>query len=86
MNAMLDTLSITRRLRGAGFSQEQVDAIAEAVRDAASLPDISNLTTKDDLRNGLEVQRAELRAAITDSKAETLKWSRVIKEAGVRGD
>jgi hypothetical protein len=66
MNVMLDTLSITRRLRGAGFTEEQVDAVAQAVRDAASLPDISHLATKEDLA----LTRAELKSDVAELKAE----------------
>jgi len=56
--AALDTLSLTKRLRAAGFSEDQAEAVTEVVREA-SKPDTSSLTTKADL--------AEL-------KAEILKW------------
>ena len=56
---MLDTHSIARRLAGAGLSGEQVDAITDAVRqaaehDAAAL-DVNALATKTDL-SGLEAR------------------------------
>jgi hypothetical protein len=74
MNVLLDTLSIARRLREAGFSQQQAEALTDAVRSAAGLPDISHLATKDDLQIAISSLRTELRVAISDAKTEILKW------------
>ena len=56
------------RLRAAGFSQEQVDAILHVVGSAQ--PD---LVTKEDLKQSLEQHRAALRPELS-----TLKWSSLI--------
>ena len=56
--AALDTLSLRKRLRAAGFTEDQAEAVTEVVREASKL-DTSALATKADL--------AEL-------KAEILKW------------
>jgi hypothetical protein len=74
MDVLLDTLSIARGLREAGFSQQQAEALTDAVRSAASLPVITHLVTKNDLRIAIGELRAELRVAINEAKAETLKW------------
>jgi hypothetical protein len=74
MNVLLDTLSIARRLRDAGFSQQQAEALTDAVRSAAGLPDISHLATKDDLQIAISELRTELRVAISGAKTEILKW------------
>jgi DNA-binding transcriptional MerR regulator len=47
---VLDTLSIARSLRDAGFSEKQAEAVAGAVRQAAGAPDLSPLATKQELR------------------------------------
>ena len=56
---MLDTHSIARQLAGAGLSAEQVDAITDAVRQAAehdaAAVDVNALATKADL-SGLEAR------------------------------
>jgi hypothetical protein len=57
---ILDTLSIARDLRKAGFSEQQAEAVATVVRQAAGMPDISNLATKDDVRVGLAELKADL--------------------------
>jgi hypothetical protein len=61
---MIDTLSIARGLRDAGFSQQQAEALASAVRQAAGVPDISHLPTKSDLQ-----------AAIAEAKYDIIKWT-----------
>lgn len=60
---MLDTLAIARGLQAAGFSDKQAEALAGAVRQAAGMPDISNLATKGDVR-----------VAAAEIKADVLKW------------
>lgn len=66
---MLDTLTIARRLRTVGFTENQADAVTEALRDAANMPDISRLVTKDDLA----VLRAELKGDIKTANYDLLK-------------
>jgi hypothetical protein len=94
MNVMLDTLAIVRRLREAGLTQEQADSIAEAVRDAASLPDISQLATGEDVKRvEVDLKRVEVdlkrveaamatkdgvRADIAEAQNNILRWVFVI--------
>lgn len=56
--AILDTLTISRNLRDAGFTEKQADALTAAVRQAAGV-DLSHLVTKADL---------------LEAKNEILKW------------
>ncbi len=74
MNAIaFDTHAHVKRLVGAGMSETQAEAVVEAVRQTAELPDISDLATKSDLR----ITKADLQTSIADVRAE-------IK--GVRGE
>ena len=56
MSAVFDTLTFARRLREAGFSEPQAEAMAEAFRDAST----EALATKQDM----ELLRADLGARI----------------------
>ncbi|HEX2151508.1 MAG TPA: hypothetical protein VHG31_05870 [Stellaceae bacterium] len=44
----LDTLDISRRLKGVGFSDAQAEAVTEIIRDARSA-DLANLANKVDI-------------------------------------
>ncbi|HWB51292.1 MAG TPA: coiled-coil domain-containing protein [Stellaceae bacterium] len=59
----IDTLKVARRLREAGFTEPQAEAVAEAVRDGA---DDAELATKQDLK----LLSTELRAEIAALRAE----------------
>lgn len=78
MNIAFDTLSISKKLRGAGLTEDQANA--------AGMPDISHLATKDDvtvlrnatkddLTNGLTSLRNELSADIKTMGYDLLKWT-----------
>jgi len=69
MTAVLDTLSIARRLQAAGFSEGQAEAVTGVLRDSRD-NDLSLLTTKADLSN----VKTELGADIAETKYEILKW------------
>lgn len=63
MSAAFDTLRFARRLREAGFSETQAEAMAEAFRDAST----EALATKHDigqLRHDMELLIADLGARI----------------------
>lgn len=59
----IDTLKVARRLREAGFTEPQAEAVVEAVRDGA---DDAHLATKHDLA----LLGAELRAEIAEVRAD----------------
>ena len=65
MVAGIDTLKLTKRLRGAGFTEDQAEALTEAIKEAQSFA-ISELATKSDLIQ----QRSELQEYINNVKAE----------------
>ena len=67
--AALDTLSLTKRLRAAGFTEDQAEAVTDVVREASQV-DMSTLATRADLAS----TKADLKAEISDTKAEILKW------------
>ncbi len=70
---MLDTLTIARNLRDAGFTEKQADALAAAVRQASGI-DLSQLATQADLKAEISATKADLKAEISDAKSEILKW------------
>ena len=79
---MLDTLATAKKLRGAGFSEEQAEALTAAVQQAAGMPDISQLATKDDVaqlraatKDDITQLRAEMLAAIAELKADLQRWT-----------
>ncbi|MBO0758006.1 MAG: DUF1640 domain-containing protein [Bradyrhizobiaceae bacterium] len=84
MNVLLDTLAIARGLREVGFSQQQAEALTDAVRSAAGLPDVSHLATKNDLqivksdlqivKSDLQIAKSDLQITISEAKTEILKW------------
>lgn len=64
MTAMtFDTLKLAKRLRAGGFSEDQAESVADALRESVSGGD---LATKTDI--------VMLRAEIADVKAEIIKW------------
>ena len=67
---LFDTHKVVTDLKAAGFTNEQAEAVTQAVRDAQSV-DLSNLATKADLQIGL----AEI-------KADILKW--IVSTIGIQ--
>lgn len=60
MTLAFDTLAQAKRMRDAGFTEEQAEALASAMRDASAPPvDATHLATKADL---------------AEMKADLLKW------------
>ncbi len=68
-----DTYAYVKKLKAAGFTEEQAGAQAEAL---ASVVD-ANLATKHDitaLRESMEALRAEVMRCIAEAKSSTVKW------------
>jgi hypothetical protein len=63
----LDTLKVARRLREAGFTEPQAEAVLAAVQEAAAGAD---LVTTADLKTEIAELRAELKAEIAELRAE----------------
>ena len=58
MTAMtFDTLKLAKRLRAGGFSEDQAESVADALRESVSG---SDLVTKSDLAAGLAEQKADI--------------------------
>ena len=67
MNAMaLDTHAHVKRLVGAGMSESQAEAVIEALRQTAELPDIGHLATKADL----QIAKSDLQSSIAEVRSE----------------
>jgi hypothetical protein len=62
-----DTLRVARRLRDAGMSESQAEALTDALRESIAS---SELVTKADLTT----LASELKATVADTKAEIIKW------------
>ena len=70
MQAGLDTLEISKRLRGAGFSESQAEVMTGVLRDARE-EDLSQLATKADLAQlRAELSQLATRAEFADLRAE----------------
>jgi len=75
-----DSLSIARRLREKGASQELAEAIADELQ-ASKDTDFSHLATKEELNNFKSELRAdfaelkgELKTSIAEGNTNTIKW------------
>jgi hypothetical protein len=53
MVGSIDTLSAAKALKGAGFDDAGAEAIVAVVQQAAALPPIDHLVTKDDLEKAV---------------------------------
>ncbi len=74
--ATLDTHEVVRDLRSAGFTDAQAEAVARNIRKAQDL-DLSTLATKVDvekLRTDLTIEIKKLRSAMSELKANVIKW------------
>jgi len=69
---VFDTLEATRKLRAAGFTEEQAESAVRMVRDAQS-----ELATKGDLRDAIKTQTINVGAMLAGSVGVILaaiKW------------
>jgi len=66
----LDTLKVAKRLRDAGFSEAQAESVTEAIRESVSGQDV---VTKAQLDSGLAGLKADLKAEISEAKADITK-------------
>ncbi len=62
----LDTRKAVRDLRASGADEQLADAIVDLFRQAADLPDVAQLATKDDVA----LSKADIRADIAEVKAD----------------
>ena len=63
----IDTLKVAKRLREAGFTEPQAEAVIAAVQEGTESAD---LATKQDLRAEIADLRNELKAEIADLRSE----------------
>ena len=66
----VDTLQISKRLKEAGFTEPQAEAVTTALRDARE-PDFSLLSTKADLNALRDATKADLNALREATKADS---------------
>ncbi len=67
--AAFDTLQAAKRLKEAGFSNDQAEAVANVLRES-QVAGVADLATKADLL----VLKTDLMAAMSDLKADIFKW------------
>ena len=65
----LGTLRVSKRLREAGFSEPQADAVTGILNDARETS-LAELVTKSDLRETVGSLKSELKADIAELKSE----------------
>src|SRR6202022_4306835 len=63
----IDTLKVAKRLRDAGFTEPQAEAVIAAVQDGTESAD---LATKEDLKAEIAALRSELKAEIAALRSE----------------
>ena len=66
----IDTLKVARRLREAGFSEPQAEAVVAAVQEATVSGDLATKADVGAVRTELAEVRAELKADIAELRAE----------------
>jgi hypothetical protein len=80
----LDTLKVARRLREAGFTEPQAEAVLAPVQEAAAGADLATRADLDGVRVALKTEiaalRVELKAEIADLRSE-LRQSELRLEA-----
>jgi hypothetical protein len=70
MDTMIDTLRIYERLKGADLTDRAAREIAEVFRETIE----DRLVTKKDLKESLEIVKAELETVIAKTRVEIIKW------------
>ena len=75
----IDTLKVAKRLREAGFTEPQAEAVVAAVQEATGGADLATKTDIVDLRSALKAEIADLRSELRqtelrlEAKIETIK-------------
>jgi hypothetical protein len=72
----LDTHAMVKQLLAVGFTDQQAEALTDALRSAQNI-DLSDLATRHDLevtKRDLEIGLANVEAKIAETKAGVLKW------------
>ncbi len=76
----IDTLQVAKRLREAGFSDSQAEAVITTVQEASAGADLATKRDLDDVRTELrsEIREAELRLEAKIEAAKTDIMNRVV--------
>ena len=77
----IDTLKVAKRLRAAGFTEPQAEAVVAAVQEATEGADLATKTDIAELRTELKAEIAELR---TEFKAEIADLRSELRQAELR--
>ena len=78
----IDTLKVAKRLREAGFTEPQAEAVIAAVQEATGGAELATKTDIADIRAEIADLRAELKAEIADLRSE-LRQSELRLEAKI---
>jgi DNA-binding transcriptional MerR regulator len=83
----LDTLDIARRLKGAGFSEAQAEAVTDVFREVRTA-DFANLATKADIERFEAATKADIERFETATKADFQRLEAEIRrlEAATKAD
>jgi len=77
----IDTLKVAKRLRAAGFTEPQAEAVVAAVQEATEGADLATKADIAELRTELKAEIAELR---TEFKAEIADLRSELRQAELR--
>ncbi|MFN3076438.1 MAG: DUF1640 domain-containing protein [Alphaproteobacteria bacterium] len=69
----IDTFKIVKRLKDVGFTESQAEAVTDVLREAREA-DLQDLVTKGDLKSEVALLRSDLKAEMSETKAEMMKW------------
>ena len=85
MVGSIDTLSAAKALKGAGFDDAGAEAIVAVVRQAAELPAIDHLATKDDLEKAVMSLKLFVASTVLGGAAVIVLAQIVSKALGIAG-
>ena len=68
MTTLFDTLYFVKKLKNAGFSEEQAEAISEAFREAHTGGDVA--TNRD-----VELMGFRIETRLAETKSELIRWA-----------
>ncbi len=77
----IDTLRVAKRLREAGFSDPQAEAVVVTLQEASQAADFPTKADIGDLRGGLKAELAELRSEL---KAEIADLRNELRQSELR--
>ena len=74
LTVAFDTHKFVRKLKGAGFNDQQAEALTDAVQESHASLDVATKRDIDSLRHEIGDLRKDMDAKLVEVKFELLKW------------